>query len=159
MPSYAEFVSTAALLMSGGNLAWQVRKARSEQPIISVDGQWAVARHKHEVDWTEPYWCFPVHVTNSGGKALTVVKVYWELSNPSGPFQIWSSDASGTSLPTRLDALSAEEWEAQMPVAGTLWAGLTARPAADVVLGKGIGTVYGAPVTLSVPDAVTHVRR
>lgn len=150
MPNYAEWVSTLALLLSAGSLAWHVARARREQPIISVDGQWSVTREGHQ-SWVQGVWSLPVHVTNAGGRAVTVVAVYWELVGTAGPFRVTSTDM-GSALPTRLEALSAEAWEARVAIQGTKWAGLTARPAADVVLGKGVVAVYGAPATLGVPD-------
>ena len=151
MPDYAEWVSTVALLLSGGGLAWQVARARRDQPIISVDGQWSVTRSEHE-SWGEGSWRLPVHVTNAGGQAVTVVAVYWEVEVRAGPLRVTNTEM-GTALPTRLESLSADAWEALIPVRGTLWSGLAARPAADVVLGKGVVTVYGPPATLRVPDA------
>jgi hypothetical protein len=82
---------------------------------------------------------------------VTVVDVYWELVGDRGPFRVQSTDV-GSALPTRLEALSADAWEARAPIQGTMWAGLTARPAADVVLGKGVVAVYGPPAILRVPD-------
>ncbi|KRF04079.1 hypothetical protein ASG88_21805 [Nocardioides sp. Soil777] len=148
MPNYADWVSTLALLLSGGSLGWQVVSARREQPVISVDGQWAISREGTHDGWD--YWTLPIHVTNAGGRAVTVVDVYWELDGPRGPFSVKSADM-GTALPTRLEPLSADAWEARAPFDGTTWAGMTARPAADVVLGKGVVTVYGPPCTLAMP--------
>lgn len=153
MPNYAEWVSTLALLLGSGSLLWQVMRARREQPIISVDGQWAVAIEGHQ-NWDAGAWLMPVHVTNAGGRAVTVVDVYWELVGPAGPFTVKSADM-GPALPTRLEALSADSWAIRIPIQGTKWAGLTARPAADVVLGKGVVAVHGAPATLGVPELRT----
>jgi hypothetical protein len=91
VPNYAEWVSTLALLLGAGSLAWQVAKARREQPIISVDGQWSVTRVGHQ-NWDEGAWSLPVHVTNAGGRAVTVVAVYWELVGPEGSFRAASTD-------------------------------------------------------------------
>ncbi len=150
MPNYAEWVSTLALALGAGNLTWQVARARREQPVISVDGQWAVSK-RGDQNWGDGDWCLPVHVTNAGGQAVSVVDVYWELQVPAGPVRVRSADM-GPPVPTRLEALSAASWEARAGVRGTRWNGLSARPAADVVLGKGLVTVYGAIATLRVPD-------
>jgi hypothetical protein len=155
VPDYAEWVSTLAPAVGAGNLSWQVVRARREQPIITVNGQWSVAKMSDE-DWAEGYWSLPVDVTNAGGRAATVLAVFWEV----GGMRVTSSRDAGPALPLRLEPLSAEAWEVKIPVRGTLWSGRTARPGADVVLGRGVVTVHGPSYVLGVPDSETgRIRR
>lgn len=151
VPNYSEWVASLALILSAVSLVWQILRSRRDQPAITVDGQWAVERRKLDGLWEEPHWTFPVSVTNAGGRAVTVMKVGWEVCTQAGEMLVRSAHM-GLELPTRLEALSAETWEARMPVRGTNWEGLSARPVAYVVLGKGVVAVHGSYEVLSIPD-------
>lgn len=141
MPSYAEWVSTSALALSALNFTWHVSRARRDRPAVSVDGRPALRWQRESDAGSDGAWLLDISVTNAGGRAVTVKEVYWELNGPAGTISV-SSEELSTSFPLRLESLSTETISCWVPLQAA-WIGRSARPAADVVMGKGIVTVRG----------------
>lgn len=141
MPTYAEWVSTAAFGLAAVSLAWQIARARRDQPRAALDGAWSLApgRDDYGDPTSEPgAWVFDVNMSNVGDRALTVTEVHWELEIPSGGVQKITSRVRGGPIPRRLDAHDHETWQIGQDLDGTSWHGRRARPAATIIRRHGL---------------------
>jgi hypothetical protein len=136
MPTYAEWVSTAAFGLATVSLGWQVARSRWDQPRLTVSGAWSLESglDRYGDPTSDPdTWVLDVNMSNIGERAVTVTEVYWQLESPaSGVNRLTSSRVSGP-VPRRLEPHDHEAWQIRLDLHGTLWNGRRARPAATII--------------------------
>jgi hypothetical protein len=119
VPSYAEWVSTAALGLSVLSIGWQVKKASDEVPRLVVTSHRGI-RTRGPADVVKH--TYRITVTNYGTAATTVSDVGWEREDEDGIYSIarvlnepalreqLGDDVFGPPLPHRIDGRDQASW-------------------------------------------------
>ncbi len=123
-------LSSFALVASVYSIGWQVVRARSDAPLVTMSGR--VSYSVLNEDYDHPMWAFELRVSNAGRLPVTVERVGWSMFCSGGPLHVSGGDISETT-PLRLEANDSRSWEFDNRVRGTLCDGLFGQPTAMIV--------------------------
>lgn len=123
-------LSSLAFVMSVVSLGWQVARARANRPRLHVEG--SVGCTVMEDDYSKATWSFDITVANLGSEAITVDDARWIIYSTDGGIRVKETGA-GPTFPLRLEGKDSRTWTYEIPVRGTRWHGLVAKPSADFV--------------------------
>lgn len=123
-------LSILAFAMSVISLWWQIARAQADRPTLHVEG--VAACTVMDEDYSRAAWSFTITIANTGSEAITVDDASWAVQTTGGWLRVKSS-ATSPDFPIRLQGTDSRTWTYELPIRGTRWDGLIARPLADFV--------------------------